>query len=153
MKYTSFLFVIVFSLGLISCQQAEDPQPTPSSRTVADSLSVQLSGSWQSKTIAKSYYTNDELTEQENSEAIETYNFTQTGDFQLIQDSFAIKGTWVLTRSGNVLLVSTESGEVLHWEVKELTDEQLILYSSQTVMVGENAQRLETHVLCTKVLN
>jgi hypothetical protein len=148
MKQLVLFFILGCSLLLTSCQQGDEPQPM----SATDSLALQLSGSWQSRLIQKSFYTNDELTNQENSESVETYNFTKEGGFQLVQSEFFIKGKWVLTRTGNKLIVSTDSDEVLEWQVKSLSDTQLVLYSSQTTMVGDTAERLETWIECTRVI-
>ncbi len=150
MKYSFLLLTFGILFVLAACQK--DSEPQPAALTAADSLRLQLTGSWQSNLVSRNYYTNDELADQQSSASIETYNFTKEGDFQLIQDVFSIKGKWSLNKAGTQLVVATESGEVMQWQIRTLSDEQLLLYSSQTVMVGENAQRLETLVDCSKVL-
>jgi hypothetical protein len=143
-----FAVLLLFAF-VTACQQENDPQPQLLTRT--DSLKAMLSGTWQSTQIVSNRYTNDVFQNQEQRESIETYNFGKAGDFQLKQGDFAIKGDWTLNRSGNELNVTTPSGELLQWQVAELSEERLILFSSQTTIVSEQAHRLETTVVCDKI--
>ena len=142
-----FAALLLFAF-VTACQQENDPQPQLITRT--DSLKAMLSGTWQSAQIVSNRYTDDVFQNQER-ESIETYSFGKAGDFQLKQGDFAIKGDWTLNRSGNELNVTTPSGDLLQWQVAELSEERLILFSSQTTIVSEQAHRLETTVVCDKI--
>jgi|GEM_PF-3976783 len=149
MKNLFVLLAVVITLLVVSCQSGREPEP--SSLTASDSLRLQLSGVWQSETIMINRYTNSTLTGSENTSMAETYTLHTDGNFKLsATGGFTIKGKWNLNRSGDQLVVATDEGGIMEWQIQSLSDKQLVLYSSQTTMIGERAERLETWVNCIK---
>lgn len=149
MKQVLFFLPISLILFLVAFNQ--DVAQSNSVTTTKNSKLL-LSGNWQSNKIYNNSFVNGKLLDQQQSEAVETYSFLADDSFSLTQGTFSIEGKWMLDKDGSQVIVTTESGEELKWQIQALSHNQLKLFRSETIQVGSKAHRLETLVNCTRIL-
>lgn len=111
-----------------------------------------LYGIWKSNVIMNNSFTNNKLVDKENSTNTEIYTFQGDNTFSLTQGAFSIKGKWDINKEGNLVTVSTESGEAIQWQIQSLSNAQLKLFRSETIQMGSKTHRLETLVSCSRVV-
>ncbi|MDJ1499207.1 hypothetical protein [Xanthocytophaga agilis] len=111
-----------------------------------------LSGIWKSTIITNNTFTNNTLIDKENSTNTEVYTFQGDNTFSLTQGAFSIKGKWDINKEGNLVTVTTESGEAIQWQIQYLSGAQLKLFRSETRQMGSKRHRLETLVSCSRIV-
>ncbi|MDJ1469430.1 hypothetical protein QNI19_14035 [Cytophagaceae bacterium DM2B3-1] len=111
-----------------------------------------LSGIWKSTIITNNTFTNNKLVDKENSTNTEIYTFQGDNTFSLTQGAFSIKGKWDINKEGNLVTVTTESGEAMQWQIQSLSSAQLKLFRSETTQMVSKTHRLETLVSCSRIV-
>ncbi|MDJ1483826.1 hypothetical protein QNI16_25220 [Cytophagaceae bacterium YF14B1] len=111
-----------------------------------------LSGIWKSTIITNNTFTNNKLVDKENSTNTEIYTFQGDNMFSLTQGAFSIKGEWDINKDGNLVTVTTESGEAMQWQIQSLSSVQLKLFRSETIQMGSKTHQLETLVSCSRIV-